>query len=115
MTILNYQFVGKESYRAIAGDFEKSFAVLKRLPCDIFLAPHGSVFSLIEKRERLGRGEQSNPFIDPDGYRRFVEETEKLFREKVEAQKKKTTPSYGEQPKPSNQAMQPTPTRRSPP
>ena len=62
--------------------------MLKTLPCDIFLAPHGSVFSVVEKRERLERGERPNPFIDPDGYKRFVAGTEKLFREKIEAQKK---------------------------
>jgi metallo-beta-lactamase class B len=90
MTILNYQFVGNESYPGVAADYEKSFAVLKTLPCDIFLAPHGSVFSLLQKRERLERGEQPNPFIDPDGYKRFVQETEKRFRDKIETQQKRT-------------------------
>jgi len=88
MTTLNYQFVGKESYPGIAADYETSFAILKTLPCDIFLAPHGTVFSLIEKRERLERGEHQNPFIDPDGYKRFVAQTGKLFQDKIEAQKK---------------------------
>ena len=85
---MNYQFVGKESYPGIAADYETSFAILKTLPCDIFLAPHGTVFSLIEKRERLERGEHQNPFIDPDGYKRFVAQTGKLFQDKIEAQKK---------------------------
>jgi len=85
---LDYQLVGKESYPGIAADFEKTFTVLKKLPCDIFLSDHGSFFSFEQKRERLVRGEKTNPFIDPDGYKRFVTEYEKEFRQKVEAQKK---------------------------
>jgi metallo-beta-lactamase class B len=87
-TALDYQLVGKESYPGIAADFEKTFTVLKKLPCDIFLSDHGSFFSSEQKRERLARGEKTNPFIDPDGYKRFVTEYEKEFRQKVEAQKK---------------------------
>jgi metallo-beta-lactamase class B len=87
-SILDYQFVGKESYPGIFSDFEKTFAVLKKLPCDIFLSDHGSFFSFEQKRARLASGEKSNPFIDPDGYKRFVNDSEKAFRQKVEAQKK---------------------------
>jgi metallo-beta-lactamase class B len=84
---LDYRLVGKESYPGIAADFEKTFAVLKKLPCDIFLSDHGSFFSFEQKRERLARGETPNPFIDPDGYKRFVGEKEKEFRQKLESQK----------------------------
>ena len=65
-TALDYKLVGKESYPGIAADFEKTFAVLKKLPCDIFLSDHGTFFHFLEKRERLLRGETPNPFIDPD-------------------------------------------------
>jgi metallo-beta-lactamase class B len=87
-TALDYQFVGKESYPGIASDFEKTFAILKKLPCDIFLSDHGSFFSFEQKRERLARGEKPNPFIDPEGYKRFVIQYEKEFHDKLEAQKK---------------------------
>ena len=87
-TALDYQLAGKESYPGIASDFEKTFAVLKKMPCDIFLSDHGSFFSFEQKRERLAHGEKPNPFIDPDGYKRFVTEYEKEFRQKVEGQKK---------------------------
>ena len=87
-TALDYQLVGKESYPGIAADYEKTFAVLKKLRCDIFLSDHGSFFSFLEKRERLARGDKPNPFIDPDGYKRFVDQYENEFRQKLEAQKK---------------------------
>ena len=87
-TALDYQLIGKESYPGIAADFEKTFAALKRLPCDIFLSDHGTFFHFLEKRERLLSGENPNPFIDPDGYKRFVTHFEKEFHEKLELQRK---------------------------
>ena len=87
-TALDYHLVGKESYPGIAADFEKTFAVFKKLPCDIFLSDHGTFFSFLEKRERLARGDNPNPFIDPDGYKRFVAQYEKEFHDKLEAQKR---------------------------
>jgi len=90
-TALDYQLVGRESYPGIAADFEKTFAVLKKLPCDIFLSDHGSFFSFEQKRERLARGENPNPFIDPDGYNRFVDQYQKEFKQKLDAQKKSPT------------------------
>jgi metallo-beta-lactamase class B len=92
---LDYRFVEKESYPGIAADFEKTFAVLKKLHCDIFLSDHGSFFSFEQKRERLARGETPNPFIDPDGYKRFVSEKEKEFQQKLDAQKKEKTSPVG--------------------
>jgi len=92
-TVLDYQLVGKESYPGIAADYERTFAVLKKLHCDIFLSDHGSFFSFLEKRERLARGEKPNPFIDPDGYKRFVVQFENEFHQKLEAQKKTLVPA----------------------
>ena len=77
MTSLDYILAGREAYPGIAADFEKSFATLKRLPCDVFLSCHGSFFSFKEKRERLLRGEKPNPFIDPEGYQIFIAEYQK--------------------------------------
>ena len=83
---LDYKFVGQESYPGISSDFEKSFALLNHLPCDIFLASHGSFFHFVEKHERLLRGE-ANAFIDPDGYKTYLRESEQEFRNKLAQQK----------------------------
>jgi metallo-beta-lactamase class B len=89
---LDYKFVGHESYPGIRADFEKSFASLNRLPCDIFLASHGNFFGLMEKHERLLGGEP-NPFVDPDGYRNYLRESEQDFRDKLARQEKESTAS----------------------
>jgi metallo-beta-lactamase class B len=83
---LDYKFGGQESYPGITADFEKSFALLNHLPCDIFLASHGSFFHFVEKHERLVRGD-ANAFIDPNGYKAYLRGSEQEFRNKLAQQK----------------------------
>lgn len=83
---LDYKLVDEESYPGIRSDFEKSFALLNHLPCDIFLGSHGSFFHLAEKHERLLHGDTS-AFIDPDGYKTYVRESEQEFRKKLANQR----------------------------
>lgn len=79
-----YKLVGNERYPQIAADYERTFRVLKSLPCDIFLGAHGGYFNLEAKYPRLGHGE--NPFVDPNGYRKFVSEKEREFRSELAKQ-----------------------------
>jgi metallo-beta-lactamase class B len=87
---LDYKFLGQESYPGITGDFEKSFVLLNHLPCGIFLASHGSLFHFMEKHERLLRGD-ADAFIDPDGYKRYLRESEQEFRDKLARQRPHTS------------------------
>ncbi len=86
------KLVGNPVYSAIADDFAASFRTLKSLPCDVFLAPHGAMFGLEEKARRLKAGEPSNPFIDPDGYRGFVERSERIFADQLRLQRETRLP-----------------------
>jgi metallo-beta-lactamase class B len=81
-----YKLVDNPKYPKIVEDYERTFRVLKNLECDVFLGAHGSFFSLLEKAILLVQGKQPNPFIDPAGYRTYVDDTEKAFREKLKAQ-----------------------------
>ncbi|WP_424169987.1 subclass B3 metallo-beta-lactamase [Terracidiphilus sp.] len=74
----SYKLIGNPTYPHIADDFRHQFAVLKSLPCDIFLGAHASYFDLTEKYARLKRGDK-NAFIDPAGYTRFVADREQAF------------------------------------
>src|SRR5437867_6072218 len=63
-----YVLVNNHKYPRIANDYRRAFEVLRSLPCDVFLAPHGNQYGLEEKYARLEeRG--PHPFIDPEGYR----------------------------------------------
>ena len=85
-TVPGYKLVENPAYPAIAADYERTFRVLKALPCDVFLASHGSFYSLQEKVKVLTEGGRRNPFIDPRGYRTFVAKSEKAFRDELKRQ-----------------------------
>jgi metallo-beta-lactamase class B len=81
-----YKLVNNALYPQIASDYESMFRTLKSLPCDVFLGAHGGYYGMEEKFARMNKG-ASNPFIDPDGYKRYVAEREKTFRAELEKQK----------------------------
>jgi metallo-beta-lactamase class B len=83
-----YVLVGNKKYPQIAADYEKEFHVLRALPCDLFLGAHGAYFNMDEKLKRRRPGE-ANPFIDPAGYRAYVDDREQAFRKELAAQRLK--------------------------
>jgi metallo-beta-lactamase class B len=80
-----YKLVGNEKYPQIAQDYERTFKVLKSLPCDIFLGAHGAYYGMEAKVVRM-KNDGPNPFIDPDGYKAYVAEREQAFREELKKQ-----------------------------
>jgi metallo-beta-lactamase class B len=81
-----YKLVSNSAYPQIAEDYERMWRVLKSLPCDIFLGAHGSYFGLDEKYPLRKEG-GANPFVDPDGYKRFIAQKEEEFRTELARQK----------------------------
>jgi metallo-beta-lactamase class B len=59
-------------YPRIAADYRRSFDILAKLPCDVFLAPHPGLFHMDDKLAKLAAG-GPNPFIDPGEMRAYVE------------------------------------------
>lgn len=83
-----YQLVNNSVYPKMAEDFERTFAVLKSLPCDYFLGAHGSYFDLETKYTRLKAG-GGQVFIDPEGYKNYVADRERAFLRELAKQKSK--------------------------
>lgn len=54
-------------YPNIAEDFHRSIDRLRKLPCDVPLGPHGSMFGLTAKMARLRSDGDSLAFVDPAG------------------------------------------------
>ena len=67
------------SYPGIAADYAHGFAVLKKLPCDVFLGAHGQYFDMLNKLARIKAGAGEEVWIDPAGYRAAVAEREQAF------------------------------------
>lgn len=82
-----YKLVGNTLYPGIAADYEKTFRVLKSLPCDYFLGAHGSYFDMETKYKKFKAGD-STAFIDPAGYKDYVTEREQAFRRELAKQRK---------------------------
>ena len=84
-----YHFVASPghpvSYPGIVHDFSQTFAVLRSLPCDVFLGAHGGYFDMLTK---LKHYPQDGPrvFIDPDGYKEFVARAQESFEKALSKQ-----------------------------
>jgi metallo-beta-lactamase class B len=81
-----YKLVDNKVYPQIADDYEKMWRVLKSLPCDFFLGAHGEYFGMLEKYARMKPG-AANPFIDPDGYKKYIAQKEAEFQAELAKQR----------------------------
>lgn len=82
-----YKLVNNPQYPNIANDYERTFRVLRSLPCDIFLGAHGDYYGMEAKFARLASG-GANPFIDPAGYKAYVTEREAAFLGELKKQER---------------------------
>jgi len=83
-----YVLVNNKDYPSIADDYIRSFKLLRTLPVDVFLGAHGSFYNLRTKYASLQKG-GANPFIDPAGFKAYVDDKEKAFNAELAAQKAK--------------------------
>ncbi len=82
LTVLDTtKLVGNPLYPEIVSDYEKTIAAMRRIPVDIFLGAHPSYYGGAEKAAKLKANPTGpNPFIDPDGYQRYIDTGEQRFR-----------------------------------
>ena len=81
----NAQLVNNKNYPEIAEDFARGIKTFKSLPADVFLGAHSWFFDLAGKHKRLGSG--TNPYVDPAGYKAWVDKMEKDYSAALAAQK----------------------------
>ena len=86
-----YVLVGNKKYPGIVQDYEKTFAVLKSLPADVFLGAHGDYYGMPAKYEKLKAG-GANPFIDPAGYKTYIANREAAYRKELAKQQAAAKP-----------------------
>ncbi len=87
LTAPGYKLVDNPQYPNIIADFEATFAKLRSLPCDIFVEGHGWNFGLQEKAKAIASGTAQNPFVDPNGYRAYIDKGQATIRKQVAEQK----------------------------
>ena len=81
-----YKLVDNKAYPQISEDYERMWRILKSLSCDIFLGAHGNYFGLEEKYPLMKEG-GANPFVDPEGYKKFIAQKEQDFRTELAKQR----------------------------
>jgi metallo-beta-lactamase class B len=75
--------VNFKPWPAIAEAYAGSFKTLRGLHCDVFLGPHARFFDMETKVGKLKSNPAVNPFIDPDGYKEFLDSLEKSYLEQI--------------------------------
>lgn len=71
------RLVGRPQYPGIVADYRRSFARLKAMRADIYLAPHAEQYGLDAKRAKAGG--RRNPFVDPGELARATAASEADF------------------------------------
>lgn len=79
--------INNAKYPSVSDDMARTFKVLRSLHCDFFLGAHGGYYGMLAKYERFKKGEQPNPFIDPQGYTAHIDHFEKLYLDQVAREK----------------------------
>lgn len=81
------RLVNNPDYPQIAADFERSFALLRSLHCDIPLGSHPGMYRMEEKYAQIEKGAEPNPYIDPGGYIAELNIDEGVFNRVLAAQR----------------------------
>ena len=73
---------------ATAAEFERSFKVVRTLPCDVQLGDHGAQYNMQEKYAKLKSG-SANSFVDPKSCFHEADVEEAMYRAILAEQNKK--------------------------
>ena len=74
--------VGNKDYPNIVEDFAQGFAMLKKMPCEVYTVSHSAMFNMADKMKKMQPG-APNPFIDPPGCKAYIEGAEKEYLDKL--------------------------------
>ena len=71
------------SHPALSEGFRRTFAVVRALPCDILLSSHPGASGQDARHAAFTRGEQPDPFVDPEACRAYADQYERRFDERL--------------------------------
>jgi metallo-beta-lactamase class B len=82
VSVCDLGVLAMSSYSEQAGDRERSLRVLRSLPADIWVTNHARAWGRYRKfvASRTAKN-PVDPFIDPEGYRAFIDKAEAEFRQ----------------------------------
>ncbi|MGZ3297406.1 MAG: subclass B3 metallo-beta-lactamase [Asticcacaulis sp.] len=83
------QTLAPESYPGMVAAYRSTFAYIRTVHADVFLAPHADFFDLQKKRARQIACD-ANAFVDPDGLQRFNAKSEQDFNSELAREQAQT-------------------------
>jgi metallo-beta-lactamase class B len=83
-----FSFTHSDTYPSALQDFERGFAVLERLSCDVLLTPHPSASSLWEKIARREQGTK-DALVDSGACKRYAADARTKLAQRVAGEKSK--------------------------
>jgi metallo-beta-lactamase class B len=81
-----FKFTQRGKHPGSFEDFEKSFAFLSTVPCDIALSAHGDISGLWDRLDARQRGVLPDPMIDPSGCRKLADLFREVLRKRIAAE-----------------------------
>ena len=86
------RLVGNRNYPEISEDFAKSIKIYRSLPADVFLASHAWFYDPAGKYARAQKSANPNPYIDPAGYKKWVDDMQMNWTRLMAEQKNAPPP-----------------------
>lgn len=83
-----FRFSASKAYPNAIADFEKSFAFLSSVPCDILVTTHPEGANLWEKWEARERGVTPDPLIDPGACRGLADRARAQLERRLAEEKR---------------------------
>ena len=78
-----FKFLKNSSYPGAVADFNKSFAFLETVPCDILITPHPEASNLWERLKKRQAGDLPDPLIDGSQCRQLAQSGRDALRKRL--------------------------------
>jgi metallo-beta-lactamase class B len=79
----DFRFSHNTAYPNVVTDFQKTFASLSALPCDILLTPHPDVSGVWERLAKRDQTGDSNAFVDATACRRYADRARENLQKRL--------------------------------
>ena len=83
-----FKFSRSREYPKALADFDRTFAFLDSVPCDVLITPHPDASGLMDRIAARDRGEKPNPLVNPGACRALADYGRAQLRERMKEEGK---------------------------
>jgi metallo-beta-lactamase class B len=78
-----FRFTGDETEASRIVSFDRSIALVGKLPCDVLLSPHPEFFDMEGKFQRYQQGARVNPFVDGQACKAYAADAKRKLAQRI--------------------------------